>query len=663
MSSAAAADPNKIPPPDSVDGLREVERQPGSVGSGAPRLQEDEDIAREGGVLAYQPIESYGVIGDMRTAALVGTTGSIDWLCFPHFDSPSVFAALLDSDTGGRFQVAPTTEHYRSTQRYWPDSNVLVTRFLARSGVAEVTDYMAVGARPERHRRRLVRQVRGIRGTMTLRARCAPAFDFARAVHRVEAADGGVVFRSPLLDLALGSDVPLRIEGGAAVADFSLEEGEEASFVLGEPDTNSGGLRLPPGLQHELLTTTVNYWQHWLSKCSYRGRWREMVHRSALLLKLLTFDPTGAIVAAPTCALPEEIGGTRNWDYRYTWMRDAAYTLYALLRIGFTEEAARFMTFLEARCRELNPDGSLQILYRVDGRPAPREELLSLAGYRGSRPVRVGNNAVGQLQLDIYGELIDAVYLYNKHGAPISYDLWVPLRGLIDWVCDNWHREDEGIWETRGGRRHWVYSKLMCWLAVDRGLRIAGKRSFPADRDHWLRVRDEIYLEIMARGWSEKHKAFMQSYNSDTLDASSLMMPLVFFVAPNDPKMLDTIDAIMRSPDQGGLVVNNLVYRYNPLASPDGLPGEEGTFNTCTFWLVDALTRAGRVDASRLDEARNMFESMLGYANHLGLYAEETSMLGEALGNFPQAFTHLALISAAVNLDRALDAQPSKAFA
>jgi len=344
-------------------------------------------------------------------------------------------------------------------------------------------------------------------------------------------------------------------------------------------------------------------------------------------------------------------------------MRDAAYTLYALLRIGFTEEAARFMTFLEARCRELNPDGSLQILYRVDGRPAPREELLSLAGYRGSRPVRVGNNAVGQLQLDIYGELIDAVYLYNKHGAPISYDLWVPLRGLIDWVCDNWHREDEGIWETRGGRRHWVYSKLMCWLAVDRGLRIAGKRSFPADRDHWLRVRDEIYLEIMACGWSEKHKAFMQSYNSDTLDASSLMMPLVFFVAPNDPKMLGTIDAIMRSPDEGGLVVNNLVYRYNPLASPDGLPGEEGTFNTCTFWLVDALTRAGRVDASRLDEARIMFESMLGYANHLGLYAEETSMLGEALGNFPQAFTHLALISAAVNLDRALDAQPSKAFA
>ena len=264
---------------------------------------------------------------------------------------------------------------------------------------------------------------------------------------------------------------------------------------------------------------------------------------------------------------------------------------------------------------------------------------------------------MGQLQLDIYGELMDSVYLYNKYGAPISYDLWVPLRRLVDWVCDNWQRRDDGIWETRGGRRHWVYSKLMCWVAVDRGLRIADKRSFPADRDRWLQVRDQIYEEIMARGWSDKHQAFMQSYDSDTLDASGLMMPLVFFVAPSDPKMLATIDAINRSPDEGGLVANNLVYRYNRLASPDGLPGEEGTFNICTFWLVEALTRAGRVDPSRLDEARFMFESMLGYANHLGLFAEETSMTGEALGNFPQAFTHLALISAAVNLDRALGAQ------
>ncbi len=609
--------------------------------------------------MVYQPIESYGVIGDMRTAALVGTTGSIDWLCFPYFDSPTVFAAVLDNDKGGRFQVAPSAGEYRSKQLYWPDSNVLVTRFLCHSGVAEVTDYMPVGATAERRARRcVVRRVKGIRGTLALQMRCAPAFDFARVAHRAEAADGGAWFRSPIVDLALGSDVPLQVEGDAAVAYFSLNEGEEASFVLGEPDPSGGDLGLPRGLQHELLAATVDYWHRWLSKCTYRGRWREMVHRSALVLKLLTFDPTGAIVAAPTCALPEEPGGARNWDYRYTWMRDAAFTLYALLRIGFTEEAAHFMAFLGARCRELNPDGSLQILYRVDGRHAPAEEQLdNLDGYRGSKPVRVGNAAVGQLQLDIYGELIDAVYLYNKYGSPISYDLWVPLRRLIDWVCDNWQREDDGIWETRGGRQQFVYSKLMCWVAVDRGLRIAEKRSFPADRDHWLRVRDQIYVEVMARGWSDKHQAFMQSYDSDTVDASSLMMPLIFFLAPNDPKMLHTIDAIMRSPDEGGLVVNNLVYRYNRLASPDGLPGEEGTFNACTFWLVDALTRAGRVNRSRLDEARLMFESMLGYSNHLGLFAEETSIAGEALGNYPQAFTHLALISAAVNLDGALDAQ------
>jgi GH15 family glucan-1,4-alpha-glucosidase len=249
---------------------------------------------------------------------------------------------------------------------------------------------------------------------------------------------------------------------------------------------------------------------------------------------------------------------------------------------------------------------------------------------------------------------MDAVYLYNKYAAPISFGLWVSLRRLIDWVCDNWHREDEGIWESRGGRRHWVYSKLMCWVAVDRALRLADKRSFPADRERWMKVRDRIYEEIMERGWSDTHQAFMQAYDSDTLDASVLFMPLIFFVAPSDPKMLATIDAINRPPEDGGLVADNLVYRYNTLTSPDGLPGEEGTFNICTFWLVESLTRAGRVDRSRLEEARFMFESMLGYANHLGLFAEQTAMTGEALGNYPQAFTHLALISAAVNLDLAL---------
>jgi GH15 family glucan-1,4-alpha-glucosidase len=606
--------------------------------------------------VAYQPIESYGIIGDMSTAALVGTNASIDWLCFPQFDSPSVFAAILDDEKGGCFAISPTIDEFRTKQLYLPDSNVLVTRFLSESGVAEVTDYMPVGSVARYGHRCLVRRVMAIRGTTCFEMACAPAFDFARVDHEVEMSDGGARFRSAGLTLGLLSDVPLERRGKEVVARFSLDEGEEASFVLRQTDPDgTEDLRIPSGWQDEVLAATVDYWHHWLSKCTYRGRWREMVYRSALVLKLLTFDRTGAIVAAPTCALPEQVGGARNWDYRYTWIRDAAFTLYGLLRIGFTEEAEKFMTFLEARCHELNPDGSLQIMYGIDGRHRLVEEQVEhLDGYRGSRPVRVGNDAYGQLQLDIYGELLDSVYLYNKYGSPISYDLWVSLRRLVNWVCDNWSREDEGIWESRGGRRHYLYSKLMCWVAIDRGLRLADKRSFPADRDRWLRVRDDIYEEIMDRGWSDKHQAFMQAYESDTLDASNLVMPLVFFLSPTDPRMLKTLDAINRAPEDGGLVANNLVYRYNLLTSPDGLEGEEGTFNICTFWLVEALTRAGRSDRTRLDEARLMFERMLGYANHLGLFGEETSTSGEALGNFPQAFTHLALISAAFNLDRAL---------
>ncbi len=607
--------------------------------------------------MSYLPIENYGVIGDMHTVALVGMNGSIDWFCCPRFDSPSVFASILDHDKGGYFKIAAAGDDVTQKQIYWPETNVLVSRFLSPGGVAEVIDFMPISrGEPGDHRSSIIRQVTAVRGSMPFRMECFPAFDYARSPHETTLYEGGAVFQSQALTLRLSSTIPLQAKDSGAACDFTLEEGHSVLFTL-EEVTPESSHSVEPTLEdaERLFKDTVTYWERWISRCTYTGRWREMVHRSVLVLKLLTYEPTGAIVAAPTSSLPEAPGGPRNWDYRYTWVRDAAFTLYALLRVGFTEEAAAFMRWIEARCCELNPDGSLQIMYGIDGAHQLTEETLHhMDGYRGARPVRIGNGAYDQLQLDIYGELMDAVYLYNKYGSPISYDFWSHLRRLTNWVCDNWSRPDEGIWEVRGGPRQFVYSKVMCWVAIDRALRLADKRSFPADRTRWLAVRDQIFEDIMQNGYSVDREAFVQSYGSDTLDAANLIMPLVFLLSPTDPRMLSTLDAINRSPEYGGLVSNSLVYRYDVSKSPDGLEGDDSTFNTCTFWLVEALTRAGRFDSSRLDEARLIFEKMLGYGNHLGLYAEETGHSGEALGNFPQAFTHLALISAAFNLDRAL---------
>jgi GH15 family glucan-1,4-alpha-glucosidase len=600
--------------------------------------------------MAYLPIENYGVIGDLHTAALVGLNGSIDWLCLPRFDSPSVFAAILDAGKGGRFQIAPTCEGVTRKQMYFPDTNVLVTRFLSADGLAELTDFMPVGEPAPGHSPHdLVRRVEVVRGSMPMRAFCRPAFDYARADHRVEPHPGGVTFVSRGLGLGLSASVPLRIDGPAAVADFALHQGEQATFLLSALE--DGAADLPAFSLEETegaFRDTVAYWHRWLARCSYRGRWREMVNRSALVLKLLTYGPTGAIVAAPTTSLPAPIGGARNWDYRYTWIRDASFTLYALMRIGFVEEADAFRRWLGARVLETERDGSLQLMYSIEGHHDLTEHTLDhLEGYRGSRPVRIGNGASRQLQLDIYGELMDAVYLFNKYATPVGYDTWVKIRQVLNHVCDAWREPDEGIWEVRGGRRHFVYSKVMCWVALDRGLRLAEKRSFPADRQRWLEQRDALYEEIMARGWNPARQAFVQAYGSDSLDAATLIMPLVFFVSPRDPRFLATLEAIQRDLTKG-----SLVHRYDVEASPDGLEGGEGTFSMCTFWLVEALTRAGQ-----LDEARLLFEKMLSYANHLGLYSEQVGPSGEALGNFPQAFTHLSLISAAFNLDRRLGGQ------
>jgi GH15 family glucan-1,4-alpha-glucosidase len=593
----------------------------------------------------YLPIAEHGLVGDLHSVALVGTNGTIDWFCCPAFDSPSVFGSLLDASRGGSFALAAAVPA-RTRQFYLPDTNVLMTRFFAEGGVGEIQDFMLLQDPSTAGGQQLIRRVQCVRGRMPFRMRAAPRFNFGSDPHTVSAVQDGVLFTSPELSLYLGSTEPLAIDEDDAVTEFTLEEGGVAVFSL-EQVTSSTEFRV--GQKDETLDqlmATVRYWWDWLSASRYRGRWREVVHRSALTLKLLTYAPTGAIVAAPTTSLPEQIGGERNWDYRYVWIRDAAFCVYALLRLGFEDEATAFMNFL-TRCAgpDGGPRGPLQVMYGIDGRVDLAErELPDLEGYRGSAPVRVGNGAAGQLQLDIYGELMDSIYLYDKWAQPISSDQWEAIRARTDWVCDNWDQPDEGIWETRGGRQRFLYSRLMCWVAVERAIRMSVHRGLPADQGHWGRVRDEIYARIMEAGWSDERQAFVQHEGSAVLDAAVLMMPLAKFISPTDPKWLSTLDDLGKT-----LVSDSLVYRCDPEASPDGLRGQEGTFTVCSFWHVEALARAGR-----LDEARIYFENMLTYANHVGLYAEQIGQTGEQQGNFPQALTHLSLISAAYNLDRAL---------
>jgi pentatricopeptide repeat protein len=594
----------------------------------------------------YRPIAEHGIIGDLQTIALVGTDGTIDWYCPERFDGPSVFGSILDKDKGGFFRIAPVDDGWRSQQLYFPDTNILITRFLSHEGVTEVIDFMPISK--VQGESRLIRTVLSIRGEMPMRVQVEPRFDYARDEHETHVEEGGAVFVSSTGSLSLSSPIPLQTVNGGAYGEFSLEPEERASFVLQTTRDGERPRRYSEDEARELFKETIDFWHAWLRQCRYNGRWRETVFRSALTLKLLTYKPTGAIVAAATTSLPEQLGGERNWDYRYTWIRDAAFSLYALLRLGFTEEAGAFMDWLTERFRDCDadrPSGPLQIMYGIDGRADLEEIVLEhLEGYEGSSPVRIGNGAAQQLQLDIYGELIDSIYLYNKYGTPIHHSAWTDVQRMVEWVSNNWELVDEGVWETRGGQQPFIYSRLMSWVAVERAIRIARQRGLPADLVQWTGVRDQIYDEIMVRGWHPERQAFVQHYNTDVLDASVLLMPLVKFVSPTDPRWLSTLDAIGRE-----LVSDSLVYRYNAAASPDGLRGEEGTFSICSFWYVEALARAGRVD-----EARLIFEKMLTYGNHVGLYSEEIGPTGELLGNFPQAFTHLALISAAFNLDRAL---------
>jgi GH15 family glucan-1,4-alpha-glucosidase len=622
----------------------------------------------------YPNISDHGLIGDLQTAALVSTDGVIDWHCCPRFDSPSVFASLLDADRGGYFRIAPDRDDYVSRQLYFPDTAVLITRFLTPDGVGEVHDFMPVAGHTATDRHRLVRQVRVVRGTMRFVLDLQPRFDYARTSHTVRITDDGAVFvadgfpavgavatakgagpSGATLSLHLAGpghtspqsqDATLQPAGQGVRATRTLRAGQQWGVMLESECVEPRRLR-GADIQR-LLEDTTHFWRGWLNKSTYRGRWREMVNRSAITLKLMTYAPTGGLVAAPTTALPEQAGGERNWDYRYTWIRDGSFSIYALLGLGFTEEAEAFSGWLRDRASEKAGDasGPLKIMYRVDGSSDLTEETLDhFEGWRGSRPVRIGNGAADQLQLDIYGEAMDALYLADRDGVQVNYQSWLELASFIDWLCEHWDQPDEGIWETRGGRQNFLYARIQTWVALDRAIKMATRRGRPAELQRWITERDAVYQQVFSQGWNAKVGGFTQHYGSEVLDSSLLMMPLQGFVAPRDPLWVSTLEAIDRE-----LVSDSLVYRYNPSASPDGLAGNEGTFSLCTFWYVDALSRAGR-----LDEARLTFEKMHTYANHLGLYSEEIGATGEQLGNFPQAFSHLALITAAVNLDYQLD--------
>jgi GH15 family glucan-1,4-alpha-glucosidase len=596
--------------------------------------------------MSFEPIENYGAIGNMRSTALVGVNGSIDFLCYPHFDSPTVFAALLDDERGGRFQIQPQLKERRVRQMYLPETNILLTRFLAEQGLAELTDYMPISTDGEQPNE-IIRTLAVIRGEIDFKMWCQPRFDYARCEHTVNIGEKYAIF-SPASDacppMALYSTVALQKHSEDATAEFRLRAGEKATFVF-------GGVR-PQGQQPEMqfveqrFHETARFWKRWIAKSKYRGRWREMVNRSALVLKLLISREHGSLIAAPTFSLPEEIGGVRNWDYRFTWLRDATFTLYALIRLGFVEEAEAFIDWLKGRLGDDAERGPLQVMYGVDGRQKLDERSLDhLQGYEHSRPVRIGNAAYQQLQLDIYGEMMDSIYLANKYGDPISYAGWQDVQRMLEWLAKNWQRPDEGIWEVRGGPREFLHSRLMCWVAFDRALRLAQKRSLPAPFEDWLRTRDAIRSDIFTNFWDDDLQSFVQSKGTKNLDASALLMPLMRFISPVDPRWRSTMKAI-----EGRLVEDTLVRRYEAERTHvDGIPGGEGSFTACSFWYIECLARAGE-----LGKAQLLFEKLLGYANHLGLYSEQIGPSGQHLGNFPQAFTHLALISTATYLDRVL---------
>jgi len=603
----------------------------------------------------YPPIADHGLVGDLQTAALVSSEGVVDWFAAPRFDSPSIFAALLDHDGGGHFRIAPTHPDVTCKQLYFPDTAILVTRFMSQDGVGEVVDFMPPHkTRKPSDRHTLIRLIRAVRGTVDFALECRPRFDYGRAEHQLDIAEHGARFRAPSTEAYLQATFPLEADGQDVLGTVRLKAGQTAGavFAVGVSGGDTPG-PLTVEAVHAHAGETGHFWHDWLRQSRYRGRWPELVHRSVITLKLLTYAPTGALVAAATMGLPEQVGGERNWDYRFTWIRDGSLSVRAMLDLGFVDEATAFMHWLVDRLREREgkEDEPLQTMYRVDGSPdLPEQNLDHFEGYRGSAPVRIGNGAADQLQLDIYGEAVYAIAQGREVQAQSTYEGWKTFARTLDWLAEHWDRPDEGIWETRGGREDFTYSRVMSWAAFDHGMMLAERFRRPADIDRWRQARDAVFEQVMDRGWSDKERAFVQHYDGDVLDASLLLMPRVGFLGSRDPLWLSTLDAMDRK-----LVSDSLVYRYDPAASPDGLRGSEGTFSLCTFLYVDALARAGR-----LEQARYTFEKMQTYANHVGLFSEEVGPNGEQLGNFPQAFTHLALIMAATTLDGALDAEQGR---
>ncbi|KAI8302509.1 hypothetical protein K4K59_000497 [Colletotrichum sp. SAR11_240] len=660
----------------------------------------------------YLPIEDYGMIGNMHTCALVGMNGSVDYMCWPDFDSPTVFCRLLDKDKGGFFSICPpASKHCTTKQQYLPSSNILQTRYIHDDGVVDLVDFFprpktaTVLAKSNRQsafrettkiqeklKKWLVRRVECIRGRLEMDIELFPAFQYATEPHVTTIVQQthtrgnpskAVTFHSEHYKLQLDVTVDAESDDGAAaapsvtftkqkrddmlsegvVAHIAIEEGQAISLVLRNdiPDhvTEDITTAVLDGQQHD----TQSFWYNWISKSRYKGRWREVVNRSLMLLKMMTYEPTGAIIAAPTFSIPEDIGGVRNWDYRFCWVRDSSFTIYILLRLGFSAEADAYMDFISERfIKSRGPGGELPIMFTIRGETEiPEVELSHLEGYRGSKPVRIGNGAAFHQQFDIYGELMDAIYLYNKYGKPISWDQWCSVREMLDFVLTITDKPDMSIWEVRNNKQNFTYSKVMLWVAFDRGLRLADKRNFPCpNRSKWLEARDNLMEEIMDKGmpfattcYNKEMKSFVQSYENNTMiDSSILIAPLVFFIAPNDPRFLNTMDRILLPPEKGGLTSTGLVYRYDTELSEDGVGGREGAFSMCTFWLVEAMTRSSVYEPKYLVRAVNLFENMLSFSNHLSMFSEEIARSGEQLGNTPQAFSHLALISAAFNLDR-----------